>query len=259
MQIGIIGAGAIGSFLMKELNGKPSHDLRVKSIFVRDYEKYKDLKELYNVTLYTDLEEFAASGVDVIVEAANVQAAKHLLPHVITYAPVVAISIGAFRDVDFYEEMERLSIQYKKKVHLPSGAIGGLDLLQNANVLGSVKKVTLVTRKPTSSLVNRPIATEEVIFEGSAGEAIRDFPKNINVSILLSLAGVGMDETKVQIIADREATSNSHSVMVEGDFGKASLTVENRPLPENPKTSYLAAMSVLGTLKRLNQSIKIGC
>src|SRR5699024_3379986 len=182
---------------MKELNGKPSHDLRVKSIFVRDYEKYKDLKELYNVTLYTDLEEFAASGVDVIVEAANVQAAKHLLPHVITYAPVVAISIGAFRDVDFYEEMERLSIQYKKKVHLPSGAIGGLDLLQNANVLGSVKKVTLVTSKPTSSLVNRPIATEEVIFEGSAGEAIRDFPKNINVSILLSLAGVGMDETKV--------------------------------------------------------------
>lgn len=258
MQIGLIGAGAIGRFLMKELNAKASHDLRVRSIFVRDYEKYKELEALYNVSLYTDLEEFAASGVDVIVEAANVETAKLLLPQVIAYAPVVSISIGAFRDVNFYEKMERLSKQYKQRIHLPSGAIGGLDLLQNANVLGGVEKVTLVTRKPASTLVTRPITTEEIIFDGSAGEAIRDFPKNINVSIILSLTGIGMEETRVQIIADREATSNSHSVMIEGEFGKASMTIENRPLPENPKTSYLAAMSVLGTLKRLNQSIKLG-
>src|SRR5699024_5192720 len=119
---------------------------------------------------------FAASGVDVIVEAANVTAAKLLLPPVIAYAPVVAISIGAFRDVAFYEEMERLSKQHNQKIYLPSVAIGGLDLLQNANVLDSVKKVLMVTIKPASLLVSHPTATEVVIVEGSAGEAIRGFP-----------------------------------------------------------------------------------
>lgn len=257
MRIGLIGAGAIGRFLLQEINGKSHSDLMVESVLVRNKAKHQDLEKMYNVTLYQEMEDFLAADPGVVVEAANVEAAQILLPEVIPHKSVVAISIGAFRNAVFYEKMDKLSKQYKQKIHLPSGAIGGLDLLQNANTLGGVEKVTLVTRKPAASLVNRPVEKEEIIFEGSAGEAIHAFPKNMNVSIILSLAGIGMAQTKVQIIADAAAKRNSHSVTVEGDFGRASLTVENRPLPENPKTSYLAAMSLLGALQRLNQSIKI--
>lgn len=258
MRIGLIGAGAIGRFLLQEINGKSRADLMVVSVFVRNKAKYEELAKTYNVTLYQEMENFLASDADIIVEAATVEAAQVLLPQIIPHKSAVAISIGAFRDAAFYEKMEEISKQSKQKIYLPSGAIGGLDIVQNANILGGVEKVTLVTRKPAASLVDYPVETEELIFEGSAGEAIRAFPKNINVSIILSLAGIGMEQTKVQIIADAAATSNSHSVTVEGDFGRACLTVENQPLPENPKTSYLAAMSVLGTLQRLNRSIKIG-
>ena len=109
-----------------------------------------------------------------------------------------------------------------------------------------------------ANLIDKPINEEKVIFEGKAVDAIKQFPKNINVSIVLSLAGLGIDKTTVKIIADPYLEQNVHQVDVIGEFGEASFTIKNNPLPSNPKTSYLAAMSILGTLKRINQNVRIG-
>lgn len=258
MNIGIIGAGAIAKFLLENINGREDKTLSIKSIFVRDKEKYLPLESKFQVILYTNLESFLDSDIDIVVEAADIHAVKALIPCVIKKKDVVLISVGALADEELLKDISQLSNTYKHKVHLPSGAIGGLDLLQNAHVLGSVKSVSLTTRKPASSLTEESISEAKVLFEGSAFDAIQRFPKNMNVSIVLSLAGIGFEKTRVCLIADPKIEKNVHQVDIDGDFGEATFMISNNPLPENPKTSYLAAMSILGTLTRMDGNLRIG-
>lgn len=258
MNIGIIGAGAIAKFLLNEINNDDYSNLRVQRIFVRNKEKYQTLEKMFGITLYTDMDAFLDGGIDIVVEAANIEAVVDLLPHVIKKKESVIISIGALADEKFLSEITELVDVYQHAVHLPSGAIGGLDLLQNADAMGSITNVSLTTRKPADSLIDYSIDEPVIVYEGTAANAIKKFPKNINVSIILSLAGLGLDATKVTIIADPQMEKNEHHVEMQGDFGEATVTITNNPLPENPKTSYLAAMSVLGTLQRIGKSIRIG-
>lgn len=260
MNIGIIGAGAIANFLMKRINQNGDDEMRINSVFVRSPNKYQYLEGQYNVTLYDQLDAFLDSDIDIVVEAANIEAVHQLFPKIILKKDVILISIGALADAAFFQKMNKLAKTNKRTIHLPSGAIGGLDLLQNANTDGGVTSVSLTTRKPARTLLDQASISDEdvVIFDGKASEAIKQFPKNINVSIILSLAGKGTEETNVTIIADPTANSNIHTIEIEGTFGTASFTIANNPLDENPKTSHLAAMSVLGALTRTQNTIKIG-
>src|SRR5699024_10620999 len=135
----------------------------------------------------------------------------------------------------------------ERTIYLPSGAIGGLDLLQHAQALDGLHNVSLTTRKPAHTLSEKSITEEKVVFQGTAEQAIQQFPKNINVAIVLSLATIGIEQTKVSIIADPEAENNEHRIDATGEFGTMSLTVTNEPLPTNPNTSYLAALSLFST------------
>ncbi|THE13428.1 aspartate dehydrogenase [Bacillus timonensis] len=258
MKIGVIGAGAIATFLLKEINQNQHENLEINSILVRNKEKYGVLESNFGVKLFTDLQAFLDSEIDIVVEAANIDAVKTLLPSVMKKKDVVLISIGALADEALLTELSTLVKEYKNVVHLPSGAIGGLDLLQNAHALGAVKSVLLTTRKPASSLIDGPIDEAKVVFEGKAIDAIKQFPKNMNVSIVLSLAGVGIEKTSVCLVADPHIEKNIHQVEIVGDFGEATFSITNNPLPDNPKTSYLAAMSILGTLNRMNDKLRIG-
>lgn len=258
MNIGLIGAGAIARFLLKEINSNQTSELRIQRVLVRDKEKYQSLEETFGVSLYTDQAAFLSEGIDIVVEAANIEAVRDLLPQIIKKKEVVVISIGAFADGNFLSEITELADTYQQKVHLPSGAVGGLDLVQNAQAMGGISSVSLTTRKPAHSLINEVGDAAVTVFEGKAADAILKFPKNINVSIILSLAGIGMEATNVTIIADPHMNKNQHHIDIQGDFGEAAVTIINNPLPENPKTSYLAAMSVLGTLKRIGANFRIG-
>ena len=258
MNIGLIGAGAIANFLLEKVNHNQHEKLRIKSIYVRNREKYQALELKFDVTLYTDLEAFLDSEIEIVVEAANVGAVKNLLPSVIKKKDAVLISVGALVDEALLTEVSNLASEYNHEVHLPSGAIGGLDLVQNANALGTITSVSLTTRKPAKSLIDEDIDEEKIVFEGKATDAIKQFPKNVNVSIVLSLAGIGIDKTSMRLIADPHIEQNIHQVEVVGDFGEANFSIKNNPLPENPKTSYLAAMSILGTLERVGRKVRIG-
>ena len=258
MNIGLIGAGAIARFLLNEINQKQLSTFRIQSVFVRDREKYRMLEEEYGVQLYTELPAFLSSEIDIVVEAAEIEVVKNLIPTVIQQKDVVLISIGALANAESLEEILQIAEQCGNQIYLPSGAIGGLDLLQNANALGTVSYVSLTTRKPASSLMDVPIKEAKVVFEGKAMDAILQFPKNMNVSIVLALAGIGFEKTKVSLVADPHISQNIHEITIIGDFGEATLTVKNNPLPQNPKTSYLAAISILGTLQRINDRLLIG-
>lgn len=255
MNIGLMGSGAIGQYLLKNINGNKHEFLNIKSVYVRNYDKHKHLEKDYNVQLYTELNNFLNSDIDIVVEALNVAAVKELLPNVIKEKEVMLISIGALSDTMLLSEVTK---EGNKMLHLPSGAIGGLDLIQNAKALGNLDEVSLTTRKPASSLIDENISEEMIVFKGKAKDAIDKYPKNMNVSIILSLAGLGIDKTEVILIADPHADKNTHSINVSGQFGEAEITIENNPLPENPKTSHLAALSIYATLERMTGNFKIG-
>jgi aspartate dehydrogenase len=158
--------------------------------------------------------------------------------------------------------------EFKKTVYLPSGAISGIDAIKSAR--NELESVTITTTKhprslkgakffETSNLDLDNISDETIIFEGTASEAVRLFPKNVNVSALLSLAGLGSHETIVKVVADPNTDKNIHKIEAVGKFGKINTVVENIPDSTNPKTSRLAILSAIETLRSIcSDEIKIG-
>lgn len=135
--------------------------------------------------------------------------------------------------------------------------------------MGGLTSVEIVSTKHPRGLEGAPYLVEnnidlsgltepEVVFQGSAREAARGFPKNVNVAVALSLAGIGVDRTVVTIVADPSATRTLHEVRARGEFGELHTTVRNLVHPENPKTSYLAALSAIRTLRKLTEPIQVG-
>lgn len=251
MKIGVIGGGAIAQFLLK-------HNIHVKSLLIRNRQRYQELASKYNVELFTDLDDFLASNINLVVEAANIEAVKEYVPKIIQRMDVIVISVGAFSDQAFAKEVFAKLETRGNQIHFPSGAIGGLDLIQNAKALDGLEEVVITTRKPAHTLVDEKLTSEKLIFSGSAREAIKKFPKNINVAIVLSLAGIGTEKTKVKIVADPNICKNEHTVFIKGSFGSSTLTVTNNPMQDNSNTSYLAALSILGTIQRLGSPVRIG-
>lgn len=154
------------------------------------------------------------------------------------------------------------------KVYLPSGAICGIDGLKSASV-GKIDSVMLTTKKSPKSLVGAPylkeknidvwgIKEETVIFDGSAKEAVKGFPQNVNVCAILSLAGLGAEKTRVRIVTSPSFTKNMHEVEVKGEFGSLMTRTENVPSKTNPKTSQLAAFSAIATLEGAVKNLKMG-
>ncbi|AXI00161.1 aspartate dehydrogenase [Sporosarcina sp. PTS2304] len=259
MKIGIIGTGNIAQYVLENINSNKRLDGKVLSIFGRNQEVGPRLESQYEATFFTDFEEFLNSPIDIVVEAATVDVAIERIEHVLkSNRDIILSSIGAFKDVKFLHQMKEVARTTNQHIYLPSGAIGGLDLLQSANALGGLDKVSITTRKSYESLGLEQKAIEQCIFEGAALNAIEKFPKNVNVALLLSIAGLGADKTDVKVIADPNITRNTHSIEALGDFGKMNLLIENEPMPSNPKTSYLAALSILFTLQNRGSAITIG-
>lgn len=99
---------------------------------------------------------------------------------------------------------------------------------------------------------------EQEIFSGSAKEAIQLFPRNMNIAIAVSLAGIGSERTSVKVIADPQIEKNMHTIFAQGTFGEFTFEVVNEAMTENPKTSYLAALSVLASIQEQSSRLKIG-
>ncbi len=262
MKLGLIGSGALGTFLLEKLNEENHlHGVTIQAIFderKKSKAKLGELSEQYNVAAYQNLDDFLQSGIDVVVECANIEAVRMYAPQIIAQKNLLIISIGALVDQVFYADLQKIAKTNNQKILLPSGAIGGLDLIQAAKLSGNLQEVVITTRKPAASLVDANTDREQVIFDGLATKAIEQFPKNINVAIILSLAGLGSNDTKVKIIADPNVDKNIHSIQARGDFGEFTLTIENFPMPSNPKTSYLTALSILASIKSLLDPVVIG-
>jgi len=258
MRIGMLGCGNIGTFLLQSLNNKKT-DEKIVAIHSRNVEKTAEIAKQYGASSYETLESFLETDLDLVVEVATIEVVRQAtLPVLQKGIPLIISSIGAFSNIGFLNEVKQISSQYNVHVYIPSGAVGGLDVLQSANVLNGLQSVQLTTRKPAHSLKGAEhITTEKVIFEGIAKDAIDRYPRNMNVAIAISLAGIGAEKTAVQLIADPTIEKNIHTISAEGDFGDFSIEVSNEAMPQNPKTSYLAALSVLSSVKEQSRRLKI--
>ncbi|MXQ55730.1 aspartate dehydrogenase [Shimazuella alba] len=260
MKIGLIGTGNIGQYILRSVNlERVIPKAEVAAVYTRVKPKRDAISVPYKTKLYDDFDQFIKEDLDLVIEAATIQAVEAYAARILeSKKNLLLVSVGALADADFLTELKQLCDDTNTSIYLPSGAIGGLDILKAAKSVGELNSVSITTRKPPKALLEETVDEEVILFEGTAKDAISKFPKNINVAIVLSLAGLGVDNTKVRIIADPYVGKNNHTIEATGSFGKMTLTVENDPMPSNPKTSYLAAISVISTLKNLYNCVHIG-
>ncbi len=207
--------------------------------------------------------------VDIIVEAASQEAVTNVAHSVLqNKRDLMIMSVGALLDESIYDILSEACEHFNKTIFLPSGAIAGLDAIKS--VADQLDSVTLTTTKhprslkgatffETSDIDLDKIDTLTTIFEGKAREAVLLFPANINVAALLSLAGIGSEKTLVKIIADPNTTKNTHTIIAHGKFGTMNFNIENVPDETNPKTSKLAILSAIETLRKYcSHGISVG-
>lgn len=211
----------------------------------------------------------SSQPIDIVVEAASQDAVKDVALSVLqNKKDLMIMSVGALLDESIYDILSDACKDFKKTIYLPSGAIAGLDGIKS--VKDELESLSITTTKHPRSLKGAKffetyeinldeIDSATAIFEGSAKEAVSLFPANINVAALLSLIGIGSEKTGVKIIADPNTDKNTHHIEATGKFGKMTFTIENIPDPNNPKTSRLAILSAIQTLKKYcSDDIQIG-
>jgi aspartate dehydrogenase len=263
-SIGIVGCGAIGRALLNAVyDGRVS--MRVAGITSRTESSAREfLSTLKNPPRYLPQKELIA-GSDLIVEAAGGAVVPSLAREVFAAGKdLMVISAGALLD---YPEIMEQSRQSGCRLYVPSGAIAGLDGIKSACV-GRITHVTMTTRKPPNGLEGAPylvqnqislagLTVEKEIFAGSAREACKGFPANVNVSAAVSLAGIGPDKTRVRILAVPGLQRNCHDIEVEGEFGRLQIRIENVP-SENPKTGKLTTLSIIRSIQDVVDPVRIG-
>lgn len=266
LRVGIIGCGAIGSEIARACDARLSGALELVAVCDIDKEKAEAVSRLLKSKAEVlGLEELIVSS-DLVVEASSAAISAGIVEKCIDAGKdCLVMSVGGLlARTDLLSRADELGIG----VHIPSGAVCGIDGLKSASV-GRIDSVTLTTRKPPRGLEGAPylrekkidlngIKRETVVFEGTAIEAVKGFPANINVSAVLSLAGVGAGNTKVRIVTSPEYTKNVHEVEITGDFGKITTRAENVPSKANPKTSALAINSAIATLEGIARSVRVG-
>jgi aspartate dehydrogenase len=254
VKIGIVGCGAIGSEVARAASIMDGVD--ELWLYDIDPDALTLLADLPRSHIANDAEQLV-ERVDVVIECANKAVVQTVVRATLEQGKrAIILTIGALADERLRDELVGLAKAHGGKMYLPSGAVMGVDGVRAARE-GGLWSVTLVTTKPSEGL-DREVDKWTLLFDGSAREAVRRFPKNVNVAATLSLAGLGFDGTRVQVAADPLATRNSHKVIVEGAFGRARIEVENMPSPQNPRSSHLASLSTVAVLRRILSPIEVG-
>ena len=253
MRLGIIGCGAIGTDVAKAAD--EMEDITEIYLFDKKPAAAEKLCPLLKKASIKPVREFL-KDVDVVFEAASQQAVVEYAGTVLeAKKDIIIMSIGSLFDDSLRKNLEKIARVNHRKIYLPSGAVCGIDGVLAANV-ERLDSVTLVTTKPPASL-GKTVEERTIVFKGTARQAVKQFPRNINVAACLSLAGVGFDDTKVQIVADPVETRISHKILAHGRFGRLRAEVENMPNPNNPQSSYMASLSAIATLRRVLNPLQI--
>ena len=248
-RLTLIGFGAIGRSVYQRLQGHAR--LQIDAVVVPPRSVAATQAAVAAGTrVCTEVPEDAYLLLECAGHAALV---AHVLPALERGVECAVLSVGALSEPGLPEQLGDAARRGGAQLHLLPGAIGGVDAIAAARLAG-LEAVTYTGRKPPAGWRGSPaqdlvdldtLQAPFVIFEGSARDAARLYPKNANVAATLSLAGLGLDATRVRLIADPGVRENIHEIDVRGAFGEMQLTMRGKPLADNPKTSALTVLSAL--------------
>lgn len=255
MRVAVIGAGAIGRYVIAHLQ---RDGLGPEAVILRD--PARGMPGLAAVGSVAEL----PSGITHLVDCAgHAGLLAHGAPALARGIDVITLSLGALADDGLAARLAAAAEAGGARLHLASGSIGALDLLR-AGAVGGLTRVRYTGRKRPAAWRGSPAETvldldrltaPATHFEGTARQAALSYPRNANVAAAIALAGPGFDATGVRLIADPAAPGNLHEVEAEGAFGRFRIEILGAPLPDNPKSSGLAAMSILAELRRLGAKV----
>jgi aspartate dehydrogenase len=264
IRVAVAGLGAIGSKVVEALD-RGIDGLVLTAVSVQNVDKHRPwLAGLTTAPKLLPLEELAEAA-DLVVECAPSKLVRSIVAPVVMRGKVaIVLSVGALLEND---DLVALAKQHGGQIVVPTGALIGLDAV-TAAAEGTIHSVQMITRKPVRGLSGAPYIVENnidiegiseplKIFDGTAREAAKGFPANLNVAVALSLAGIGPDLTRVQIWADPTVTRNTHRIEVDSDSARFSMSIENIP-SENPRTGLITGLSVIACLRKLRASLRIG-
>lgn len=254
LTFGLIGNGAIARQLARYCASDQA-EFRIAGALVKPGQDCSD----GDYPLTGKLLELVDLRPSLIVECAGHQAVRQHGARILRMGiDLVVISAGALCDEDLLTELRRAEAAGGARLILVAGALPGWDTLQTA-ALADLRSVTLYSSKPPDAWRDTPAEKEfqlnslgapVTIFDGSARDAARLYPKNANIAATAALAGIGFERTRVVLIADPAIRQNIHQLEVHGAFGQFSVEIAANPSPDNPKTSLIAAMSVVRVLKQ---------
>ncbi|MCZ4271295.1 aspartate dehydrogenase [Maritalea porphyrae] len=258
MSIAILGDGAISAFVRKQL---AVHKIEVRTLLVRQGSHVKDGDSCLRVSDVADL----PADTKLLVDCAGHEGLReHGVKALASGIDVLTISIGALANKEFEAELMNAAVRGNAKLQLASGAIGALDALRAAST-GTLTRVNYIGRKPALGWFGSPaedkidlanLAKATVHFAGTAREAALAYPKNANVAASVAISSLGFDKTTVELIADPEINANTHEIEAHGDFGEMRFSISGKCLPDNPRSSALAAMSVVAAILEERRLIK---
>ena len=264
-KVGLLGVGAIGRVIAMALD---AGELDAELVALADQDRAR--AEALSAELFCHPPVLCVDEMiercDLAVEAASQAALPEFVPQALARGrDMMIMSVGGLLG---REEWFRQAAEKGCRIHVPSGAIAGLDGIKSASI-GKIETAQLTSRKPVGALrgskyvVDRGIDLDgfkdaAVIFDGTAEEAARAFPATSNVAASLRLAVDAPVPVRVQVVAVPGGSENVHEIRVQGEFGKLSMRVENVPSKSNPKTSQLAAFSAVATLKNLTRALRVG-
>ncbi len=264
LRVAIAGLGPIGKKVAEALD-RGIDGLVLTAVSAQHPEKHRDwLGALTSAPAVLPIEKLVDVA-DIVIECAPAKLVRSIVaPFVTNGKTAIVLSAGALLE---NEDLIGLAKQNGGQIVVPTGALIGLDAVTAAAV-GEIHSVRMVTRKPVQGLAGAPYLIENNIdiaqiteplriFEGTAREAAKGFPANLNVAVALSLAGIGPDRTRLEIWADPALTRNVHRVEVESNSARFSMSIENIP-SENPKTGRITARSVIAFLRKQRAPLRVG-
>ncbi|MFA6364610.1 aspartate dehydrogenase [Methanoregula sp.] len=249
-RVGLLGCGNIGRVIAAHADG-----FEVAALYDQTHELARELGSRCGGMAFDSFDSFAAADLNLVVEAASPAAVRAYGEAVLRAGKdLVVMSVGALADAAFLARLREAAIASGRKVRIPSGAVMGLDNLKIGRI-GGIDRIILRTTKNPASL-GLKVTERTLVFKGRAEECVKAYPKNTNVSAAIAIAAG--QEIEVELWADPAADRNVHEIVAEGAFGDAHVRIRNVPSPDNPATSYLAALSVLALLHNLGEPIVVG-
>jgi aspartate dehydrogenase len=252
LRVGFIGWGAINRRVAGLLAARQSANVAFVAVCLRDLNEAIDLPD--GAEVITEPASLARLKLDIVIEAAGRAAVSEWGEAALSNAGALAVaSASAFCDDELLELLLRTADRHGSQLLLPSGALAGIDAIAAASALPLEEVLHRIVKPPQAwsgtaaeGLLDLDAITKaEAFFRGPAREAASAFPQNANVAVISALAGIGLEKTLVELVADPFATGNRHELVVRGDFGKLNVSIENRPLASNPKSSDMAALSLV--------------